>query len=555
MTIIIPQEAPQSVDAPRIQNAATVETFGGGSGLTAENEGIQNIAKSTNEIATFEKIRADQTAVQGVLAKTSELSSYLKDDQKDGLPAYQGVNAMDGHDKIMAKWKEQTNEYVRSLQPDQQGAASKMIVEQGNALNNYAMAHVRSHMEQHDTNTFNAYVKGETQSASKTYSDPSAVKSAYTGIQTLANSRANRLGYNDTERQDFLLGINSNFHKTVLASLSDDGSPAALEQAKAYFKDNKDGMTQDDRQSVEKWIGDGSIKSQANALVASVVKAHPTSEVDALAAIDKETSDPDVRAMARQVTSSQYAQNRAAMKNDKEQTFFKVQDQITKQGLTDPSDIRQAIGITDWNNMSGEQRRAVLKSGSDIVTSPKMMFDYYAAVKDGSISSMSRADLQTKFLQFASPADSTKIMKAWAEGQKGSDRLGPTQTYNQIMMNAAISAKIIPAQGKPSDDEKEALTQFDNELTARLNATEATGKKLTPTQKIEIAHQLVIDHTFNKPGLLWGSSDVFEPYTKQFSAQVLAKFPDASEDQIAKAYQMVSSGSKAPEVEAFLRAK
>src|SRR5579863_8899794 len=120
MPIIIPQDTPQSVEPPHIQPVADETTFGGGPGLAAEGAQIQEVAQHTNEIATFEKIRADQTAVQAATAQLAAVHSKLLTDPKEGLPAYQGINAMTGHDKIMAEYQKTANELAKGLQPDQQ---------------------------------------------------------------------------------------------------------------------------------------------------------------------------------------------------------------------------------------------------------------------------------------------------------------------------------------------------------------------------------------------------------------------------------------------------
>ena len=287
------------------------------------------------------------------------------------------------------------------------------------------------------------------------------------------------------------------------------------------------------------------------------MKAHPKSESDSLAAADK-IDDPDVRSATRSLISAQFSQNRAAEKNDKEQTFEKVMDQVTKTGLTDPADIRNAIKTTDWNNMTGAQRMAVQKIGQDIVTSPKMWADYTQAVKTGSLSEMSQADVMTKFTQYASPSDGKTIMKAWSESQKDAKSLAPTKTFHEMVDQAAVDAKVVssPRKSDWSDDEMHNWKVLGDTVQQQMEATErANGKKLTPSQQQEIINKVVIDHTFVKKGWFGSEDQVFEPYTKEFSSQVLNKFPNASEDQITKAYQMVRNGSKGKDVEAFLKAR
>ena len=202
MAIFIPQEDPQTVNPPRAQIHGDETAFGGGQGLEAENAQVQQIAQHTNEIATFEKIRADQTAVQGVVAKSSELQNHLMTDPTDGLPAYKGINAMTGHDKVMATWQDQTNEMVKNLQPDQQGAATRIILDQGTALNRHAMGYVQDQRDQYDTNTFNAATKNTIQNAASMYGDPQSVQTDKANFDKLVSARAMRQGMNPKDPND-----------------------------------------------------------------------------------------------------------------------------------------------------------------------------------------------------------------------------------------------------------------------------------------------------------------------------------------------------------------
>jgi hypothetical protein len=558
MAIIIPSEEPQSVNPPRLQSQADETTFGGGPGVAAQNEQVQKISQDTNEIATFEKIRADQTAVQGAAAKLDEVHSKLLSDPENGLPAYQGVNAMEGHDKVLAEYQKTANELAKGLQPDQQGAFNKMAWEGGKALNEHAMAYVNKQIEQHDTNTFQAAVGNKAELAANNYGNPDSVALFKNQSDQIAMARAKRLGLDADQTQGLMRIVDSQFHEKVLSQMVND--PNTQGQAKQYFSDHKDEMDVDTREKAAKWISDGSIKSQSNSLAADAMKANPKSESEALDYIDKHATDPDVRAAARSGVSSGFAQNRAAQKNDQEQTFLSVQDQISKAGLTDPYDIKQFIKTTDKDKMSGAQYQALLKSGQDNVTSPKMLIDYHQAIKDNSLASMSRADLQTKFLQYASLSDQKQILKTWSEGQKDQKNLALTKISQDLVDKAAFSAGVIPSMNKAAwKDDKDTVdnwANFNSEAQQRLEAAQQTsGKKLSPDEQKKLIDKLVIDHTFSKPGMLWGTNEVVEPYTKDFSDKVLKDYPNASEEQITKAYQILRKGGKPADARAVLGGK
>lgn len=557
MAIIIPQEEQQTINPPHLQPQADETTFGGGPGVQVQNQEMQKIAQSTNEIATFEKIRADQTAVQGATAQLSSTYDRLINDPKTGLPAYQGVNAMDGHDKVLSEFKKTANELSATLQPDQQGAFNKIAMEHGASLDQHAMGYVRTQLEQHDTNTFNASINNMSQNAASSYGNPDTVAMFKRTIDKMTDARAARLVLTRDESEQFKRNIDTKFHELVLSQMVND--PNFQTQAQQYFKDNKDSMDIDTREKVEKWLGDGSIKSQANTAVADIMKAHPKSESNSLEAADKIT-DPDVRSATRSLISSQFAQNRAAEKNDKEQTFNNVMDYVTKSGLTDPADIRNAIKTTDWNNMTGAQRLAVQKIGQDNITSPKMWADYNEAIKNGSLSEMSKGDVTTKFAQYASPSDAKAIMKTWAEGQRDTKNLAPTKTFHEMVDQAAVDAKIVSSPSKKdwSDDELHNWKTLGDTVQQQMEATErATGKKLSPANQQEIINKVVIDHTFTHKGI-FSDDQTFIPFDnipEDFISNARKEYPTATEDKIERAYAVIKGGGKAQQARLVLSEK
>ena len=208
--------------------------------------------------------------------------------------------------------------------------------------------------------------------------------------------------------------------------------------------------------------------------------------------------------------------------------------------------------------MTGAQRIAIQKIGQDIVTSPKMLLDYHEAVKDGSISGMSKADLNTKFLQYASLSDQKQILKTWAEGQKDTKNLAPTKTFHEMIDQAAMDAKIVSGpKANWDDDQLHNWKALGDEVQQQMEATErATGKKLSPANQQELINKVVIDHTFTHKGMLWGSDQAFVPLDQipeDFISNARKEYPQATEDQIQKAFTVIKQGGKPNDARAILR--
>lgn len=252
MAIVIPQVEPQAVEPPRIQEVANEETFGGGPGLAAEGQQTQEVAAHANEIATFEKIRADQTAVQAGAAQLADIQNRLITDPNNGLPAYQGVNAMEGHDKVIAEFQKQANAISKNLQPDQQGAFNREAVMLGRALDEHATAYVSKQLEQHDTNTFDAAFTNYMQAASLNYGSDKTVAQLKNSIDNMVGARAKRLGLDEDETKAFKFGLDTKFHESVLSQMVND--PAMMPKAKEYFEAHEDEMDADSRDRIRQLI-------------------------------------------------------------------------------------------------------------------------------------------------------------------------------------------------------------------------------------------------------------------------------------------------------------
>lgn len=553
MVITIPQEDPQTVNPPRAQVLGDETTFGGGQGLETENAQVQQIAQHTNEIATFEKIRADQTAVQGASAKLDDIHQQLINDPKTGLHTYQGVNAMAGHDYVMGEYQKQANEISKTLQPDQQGAFNNMAVTGGKALNDYSMGYVNTQLEQHDTNTFNASMKNKAELGASNYGNPDSINIFKTQMEQIAGARAKRLGLDEDQTTDFMRTQRSNFNESVLSQMVND--PKFQGTAEQYFADHKSEMNLDSQERVEKWLGDGSIKSQSNQLASTLMQAHPNSESAALAAADK-TDDPDVRAAARALISSEFKQNRDAKTNDQAQNAEQVLDRVAKSGETDPVRIAQMITPPEKEGMTGAQYNSIIHSQDVRETSASMWMDYTMSVANGSISKMSRADLQ-EFLSQASPADQKIIIKTWAEGQKDTKNLAPTKTFHEMIDQAALDAKIVSGpKANWDEDQIHNWKALGDEVQQQMEATErASGKKMTPVNQQELINKVVIDHSFVHKGM-FSDNQVFVPFDQipeDFISNSRKEFPNASEDQITKAFTIIKQGGKPNDARAALR--
>jgi hypothetical protein len=241
MAIIIPEVNPEPLPNVRAQPAASLETFGGGAGAQAVSQENQKLANAAAEIAEFEKIRADQTAVQEASASLSALNTDLLTNPKTGLPSYKGTNAMAGQDKLWTEFRKGANKIASTLTgQQQQGAFTKIALSMGDSFNQYVNAHVSKELEKHDEQTFSSLLENETQRGAMAYGNDHILNDTLSKINGFAEARAQRLGLDENEKKKFMRQIHTNYHETVLSQMVND--PGALKQAKAYFSAHREDM-------------------------------------------------------------------------------------------------------------------------------------------------------------------------------------------------------------------------------------------------------------------------------------------------------------------------
>lgn len=493
MAIIVPEINPEPIPDVKEQPVATLESFGGGAGLEQIGAQTEKLASQSGDVAAFEKIRADQTAVQEAGAKLSEAHTRLLYDPDRGVLSSQGTNAIKAHDDAWMEYRKTANDIVGTLHGQvQQGAFNKQALAMGDAFNQVANAHVMQQMEKHDANTFNAYVTGQIETAAPAYGNDHVLKLTYGNIEDAAIHRAKRMGLDSDETEAFMRNIHTKYHETVLSQMVND--PKFVPRAQAYFDANKGQMDVESQDRVGKLLAEGSTRAGAQNAVRDIVAKYPTSEEDALKAADK-IGDADTQDMARKMISARFQQDRTARHNDQDETFLRMGQMVDTKKLTDPVEIRNAIPVADWNKMTGTQRTALMKRGEDTVTSPKKWLDFMDKVKDGTVQEMSRAELEQSIAYFDT-SDKKRAMDLWSgtRGTKGSQRLMDEQHIQQSIETNLVNEGLLSADPKMRHGSQNAI-RYDvmDKVHRDYTATQAAlGRNLKPEEVQQIIDRQTI---------------------------------------------------------------
>jgi len=215
--------------------------------------------------------------------------------------------------------------------------------------------------------------------------------------------------------------------------------------------------------------------------VQGILSKSGNSESDALKAADK-IDDADQRDMARKMITARFQQNRAAEKNDQDELFTQWGQKISQQGITDPIEIRNSIPPAVWSQLRNEQRTALMKSGQDTVTSPQKWMAFMDTVKDGTVKSISSADLQEKYLPYFDVADKKQAEQIWASGQKGDPKFLNAQSTAQRIDTAGL---VHARTHDRSNRDAELIKDFTGNVVSTIDQFEASNKKSPTPEEIQ----------------------------------------------------------------------
>lgn len=253
MAITAPDVSPQPIPDVRLQAQGNDTTFGGGPGLAQDGQEVQKISSEAGEIAAFERIRANQTAVQDATAKLSAIHTDLLTNPQTGLPTYQGVNAMKGQSVLWQQYQKSANDIAGTLNgQEQQGAFGKIAVGMGDTFLQNVKAHVTQQLEKHDATSFEALVNNKATESGTSYGNAQALAMNNSIVDDAAQARAQRLGLDPDETKKFMQTVKTTYHEDVLSQMVDD--PAFMGKAKEYFNTYKSEMDVESRDRVRGWF-------------------------------------------------------------------------------------------------------------------------------------------------------------------------------------------------------------------------------------------------------------------------------------------------------------
>lgn len=475
MAIIAPNVDPNPGPAVRIQSPESPETFGGGAGLEAVDHQVQKITDKAADIVTYEQVRADQTAVNNATSEYSKVQTDLMTNPQSGVLAAKGTNVFEVQDKAAQQLKQTADKLQEGLQGEYQKIpfqrkARDMQAQFTQTSNMHAMREI----DQQQRESYQALVENETTRGALLYNDPKASNQILEDLKRSTELHAGLQGLDQQQGEKLLRGVTSNYYENTIDQMLKDNNMAPV--AKYYYDTHKDDMTLKARERVEKSLNEGVLRHDSLTAAAEIKQNNPGSETAALEEAEK-IPNLEQRELTKKLLSTDYQQDRAAIRNDQDATFLNVTQRVSKSGLTDPADIRLSIPPSTWNRMRPDQKDAVLKSGQTSETSPRAWNDFMQLVKDDTLKDLSKADLAVMQKDF-DPATKKRSADMWANAQKGGDKkVADAYIAKSIETTLINGGDINVKSGKRSTTEAKLLKQIDGDIHDEIMQFKASSKK------------------------------------------------------------------------------
>lgn len=494
MAINAPDVSPEPVPSVRLSADTSPTTFGGGPGIEQQVQGTQRVTSDVGEISTFEKIRADQTAVDDAKSKSMAIKQDILYNPDTGVLGSKGTDSVQAHQEGITKLKKSLNDISSTLNGDEQkGPYNEWAQSLAGVANQAMMSHVDTQLTEHRKNVFDNISEQAAAGAALNNGNPDAINF----YRNTANQAA--LNYARDSRMDpdqTRTTVQQTNDATQIGVINGMLKYGTYDDAKKYLDANSDNISPKAQEAIQKTMAEGYLRHQAIQSANDSLSKNPNSEADSLAALSS-MKNPDAQEIARKIVSERFAQDRQAVKNDQDATFMQTMQMLNNRNLTDSASRRLAVPDATWNKLSAEQQRAAEKGGTHDVTSISKWEDFTQAVKDGSIAKMSQAEINSKYIPYMNAADQKTVADYWSGMKASNGKGGPKEKTYETVLQMQDQALVGIGALSPKNPTKTQLVfkkQFQDNVDRDLSVQQNSIGR--PLKQDEI--QKVVDqHTLN----------------------------------------------------------
>lgn len=478
----------------RDESMASAETFGGGQGLQQVDADVQRISKSAAEIATFEKIKADQIAVTDATGQLSEATLDILHNQKDGILNLQGKNAMGAPTIATDKYQKVSSTIASNLHTeDQRGMFARVQQNMAKEMDRTVQAHVGTQIRKYDDESTTSLIKNTQDAAALSYGDPEIIGTNIQRQKVALSQYADRHGMPDEWLKEKTTETVSATHEGVLKRMLGDGHD---QMAVKYLEANKDDIDAKVLDQLRPIMKEGTLRGEGQR---NADKFWDDADGDFGKAMDKARSldNPDERQRTEQELRSRQEDQDRQRRAGQESAFQDGWKKVVQSGAQDPAAVNAMITPAEKIQMGPEHFKALIKANQDDPTDPDAWAKWQNIARDpDTLGKLSPSQVQVALQDF-SKQDRAKEVSRWEAASRGVDKtVLPAKDF------ARAAAQVIPGY-KPSkltgDAAVAAKSLHEDIVSEMLEWQKSTGKPANPDERQKIIDKTIADRTFNQP--------------------------------------------------------
>lgn len=499
MAITVPnpeREASESqLPGVRDESLASPETFGGGAGLENVDANAQQLLKTGANIATFEKIKADQIAVTDATSQLSEASLDILHNDKDGILNLQGKNAMGAPNIASDKFRKISGNIATNLHtPDQRGMFARVTQNMAKEMDRTVQAHVGTQIRKYDDETTQSLIKNTQDAAALAYGDNTTIGTNLKRQEVALDQWGQRHGMPQSLIDEKKNEAFSLTHEKVIKAMLDNGQDV---MAGKYYTANKDDIKDADvLDRLRPIMKEGTLRgeSQRNA-----DKFWEDSGGDFGKAMDKARGidNADERQRTEQELRMRQEDQQRSLRAGQENAFQDGWRKVVQAGVQDPAAVNNLITPSEKIAMGPEHFKALIKANQDEPTDAEAWAKWQNIARDpDELAKLSPSQVQVALQDF-SKQDRQKEISRWEAASRGIDKtVIPAKDFDRA------AAQVIPGYNprKLNGNAATAAKSLHEDITSQLlEWQKTTGKQANPDERQKIIDKTIADRTFNQP--------------------------------------------------------
>lgn len=528
MAITAPDVAPQPIPGVRVEPTANDTTFGGGPGLHEQGMEIQKIAQQTGDIATFEKIRADQTAVEEAQAKGSRLATDILYAPQTGVLSSRGTNALQAQKEGMKKLQKGLNDISQTLTGDAQvGSFNKWALSHAEATRTTMMGHVDKELKDHDAKSFDSLLANQQGLVALAHGNPQTLDLGFKTVNENAEAFAARNQLDPDQTKQFIQDANDKMHSSVIDGMlkfqSDDS-------AQKYFDANKDRISPAAQEKLAIALEEGNVRNQST-FKADAIWNETKGDLTASFAKADKIENLNVREMTRARLREHQTDLREGQEADQSAKYQQAWDLVKKASLGDsPVKLRDVVPPVLWTSLDAGNQDKLKRLAFNNETNAQKWTEF-SLMQPATMRAITPQQMQQDWLPEFAPKDRDKAMSLWqkAQGNSQDSYLNSMQSHMiaETARGLGVAGLTAGDPNKPGHDPKKlrgdragdyhAWNTTAQQAILNFETTKLGGaRKASQEETQQVLDNLVMSKIGQKSfiGMSYGGKTIYEtPYS------------------------------------------